>query len=35
MKLEQYVHDHNHEGIKKKPKGMSPVQYRALASQAA
>lgn len=35
VELEEYMNYYNHERIKKKLKGMSPVQYRTHASQAA
>lgn len=35
QKIERYVHYYNHERIKQKLAGMSPVQYRTLASQLA
>lgn len=35
LKIEQYIHYYNHERIKQKLAGMSPVNYRIHASQLA
>jgi len=33
--VDEYIHYYNHEGIKKKLNGLSPVQHRTLAMTAA